>query len=212
MTEQDPTETTGAGRVEPAFGLAPATRAMTRLLLAIDDDALGGPTPCEHYTLGDLVEHVGGLSLAFTWAAAKSWPDQPSQAPSGDAGRLPADWRATWPTRLETLAEAWRAPEAWQGMTQAGGVDLPGHVAALVALDELVVHGWDVARATGQPYEVDPAHLAAVHGFVAAVAREAAEGVGSPRIFGPPVPVGEDPPILDQVVGLAGRDPGWQPG
>ncbi len=39
-------------------------------------------------------------------------------------------------------------------MTKAGGVDLPGEVAGLVALDELVVHGWDVARATGQAYDV----------------------------------------------------------
>lgn len=37
----------------------------------------------------------------------------------------------------------------------AGGVDLPRQVAGLVALDEVVLHGWDVAKATGQPYNVE---------------------------------------------------------
>ena len=52
-------------------------------------------------------------------------------------------------------------------MTQAGGIDLPGEIAGLVALDEVVIHGWDVARATGQPFDSNPAVLEAVHGFVA---------------------------------------------
>ena len=51
-------------------------------------------------------------------------------------------------------------------MTQAGPVDLPGDVAALVALDEVVVHGWDLARATDQPYEPGEAAALACLGFV----------------------------------------------
>jgi hypothetical protein len=36
-------------------------------------------------------------------------------------------------------------------------VTLPGEVAAMVALDELVLHGWDLALGTGQQFECDPA-------------------------------------------------------
>jgi hypothetical protein len=39
-------------------------------------------------------------------------------------------------------------------MTKAGGLDLPGEMAGVIALDEIVVHGWDVARSSGQPYDV----------------------------------------------------------
>ena len=42
-------------------------------------------------------------------------------------------------------------------MSRAGGVDFPGEVAGMVALTEVVVHGWDLARATGQPYGIDAA-------------------------------------------------------
>ena len=53
------------------------------------------------------------------------------------------------------LAAAWRDPAAWEGMTRAGGVDFPAEVGGFVALTEVVIHGWDVASATGQPYDVD---------------------------------------------------------
>jgi len=207
MTEAaSTTERTGGPGAPP--DLRPAAEAMGRLVAGVRDEQLGSPTPCPDYTLGDLVEHVGGLALAFAWAARKSWPDGAAgQSPSGDAARLPSDWRDRISADLRALAAAWQDPDAWQGMTAAGGIDLPGEVAGIVALDELVVHGWDVARSSGQPYVVADEHLGVVHGFVAQ-AQEQASG-GGPGIFGPPVAVADDAPLLDRVIGLAGRDPGW---
>ncbi len=146
--------------------LEPATRRMAKLILGISDELLGRPTPCPAYTLGDLVDHVSGLTLAFTAAARKDPGHIGSQGPSGDASRLGDDWRTRIPRDLAALAEAWRNPAAWQGTTRAGGLELPGEVAGLVALDELVIHGWDVARASGQAYDCDPVSLQVVHGFV----------------------------------------------
>jgi uncharacterized protein (TIGR03086 family) len=191
--------------------LEPAARRLGELVRDIPDEMLDTPTPCPAYKLGDLVNHVGGASLAFTGAAAKDMGDATSRAPSGDASRLADDWRTRIPSDLTRLAEAWRDPTAWTGMTKAGGVELPGEVAGLVALDELVIHGWDVARATGQPYESDPATLEAVHGFVAQFSEPGMEAARE-GLFGPPVDVPDDAPLLDRVVGLAGRDPTWTPG
>ncbi len=178
---------------------------MAELVRNVADDKLGDRTPCPDYSLGDLIEHVGGLSLAFTAAATKTMGDDTAQGPSGDASRLEDDWRTTIPERLTALAAAWKDPEAWTGMTRAGGVDLPGEVGGLVALDELVVHGWDVAKASDQPYDPGADELEAVHGFVSQFT-----GDDTPdSIFGPPVPVPDDAPLLDRVIGLTGRDPGW---
>ncbi len=91
-------------------------------------------------------------------------------------------------------------------MTAAGGVDLPAEVAGIVALDELVIHGWDLARATGQPAGYDGPELEAVHGMVQQFRSSGVDG-----LFGPPVPVPEDAPLLHRIVGLAGRDPSWEP-
>jgi uncharacterized protein (TIGR03086 family) len=190
--------------------LEPATRRMAELIAGVPDELLGGPTPCPEYRLGDLVEHVGGLTVAFTAAATKATVGVGGTAPSGDASRLDADWRTRIPRDLVRLAEAWRDPEAWTGMTQAGGVDLPGEVAGLVALDELVIHGWDLARASGQPYDVDRELLEAVHGFVAQFSGPGNESSRN-GLFGPEVEVPPDAPLLDRVVSLAGRDPSWSP-
>src|SRR5205085_1778758 len=130
--------------------LEPAARRLAELIANLPDDRLGGPTPCPDYSLADLVEHVGGLSLAFAAAAAKELGPMTGPARAGDGSRLADDWRTRIPLQLAAMADAWREPAAWEGMTRAGGIDLPGGVAGVVALDELVVHGWDVARASGQ--------------------------------------------------------------
>jgi uncharacterized protein (TIGR03086 family) len=181
---------------------------MAELIRSVPDDLLGAPTPCPAYTLGDLIDHVGGLSLAFTAAATKTGGELLAQGPSGDAARLAADWRTDIPRDLVAMAEAWRDPEAWTGMTQAGGVDLPGEVAGLVALDELVVHGWDVARASSQPFACDAASAEAVLRFLEPFSAQPDQGAA---LFGPVVPVSDRAPLVDRVVGLAGRNPGWSP-
>ena len=188
--------------------LGPAAQRLGALVSAIPDEQLAAPTPCPDYSVGDLVEHVGGLAQAFTAAATKNTADAAPGGPSGDASRLVDDWRVQIPRDLDALAVAWRDPDAWTGMTSAGGVDLPGEIAGLVALDELVIHGWDVARATGQDYDVDAPSLAAVHQFVEGFSAPGADRGG---LFGPVVAVPDDAPLLDRTVGLAGRDPNWSP-
>ena len=188
--------------------LEPAARRMAELVRGVPEDALDRPTPCPEYALGDLLDHVAGLTHAFTAAATKKTADTGSEGPSGDASRLGDDWRTRIPRDLPALAAAWRDPAAWSGTTEAGGVELPGEVAGLVALDELVIHGWDVARATEQHYDCDPPSLVAVHGFVAQFSGPGQEGERA-GLFGPVVDVLDDAPLLDRVVGLSGRDPGW---
>jgi uncharacterized protein (TIGR03086 family) len=189
--------------------LEPATRTLARLVGRVSDHQLTAPTPCRDTSLGDLLDHVDGLSLAFTAAASKTPLEGGSHAPSADGSRLGPEWRQRIPDRLAALAQAWRDPDAWTGTTQAGGIDLPGEVAGLVAIDEVVVHGWDIAVATGQDFACSDELLDAAYAFVQASVAENPQG--TPGLFGPPVPVSEDASLLDRLVGLTGRDPSWRP-
>ena len=183
--------------------LAPAARRLAELVEEVPDEALDHPTPCEQYSVGDLLDHIAGFAVAFRAAAVK---DPLDGAPSGDAGNLDPDWRTSIPRDLLALAGAWRDPDAWSGMTAAGGVDLPAEVAGVVALDELLIHGWDLAKATGRPSGYDGPGLEAVLATV-----QQFRGSGIEGIFGPQVAVADDAPVLDRILGLAGRDPDWQP-
>jgi len=190
--------------------LEPAARRIADLVRAVPDDLLAGPTPCPDYSVGDLLEHVGGLAIAFRAAATKRALPGGSRPPSGDAARLGEDWRSRIPGDLLAMAGAWREPDAWTGLTKAGGIDLPGAVAGVVALDEIVIHGWDLAMATGQPYRCDQPTLEAVRGFLERSARPDQQQARS-AIFGPVIGVPDGAPLLDLVVGLAGREPSWAP-
>ncbi|WP_329106691.1 TIGR03086 family metal-binding protein [Streptomyces sp. NBC_01439] len=191
-----------------AFDLGPQARIVARLAAAVPDALLAGRTPCPAYTVGDLLGHLASLSIAFRDAARKDLGATTETPPGQAAHPLPARWREDLPRVLGELAEAWQDPAAWTGMTRAGGVDLPGPVAGVVAVDELVVHGWDVARATGQQYVPDQVALRASHAFLLAAAREDGRDGG---VFGAVVPVPEDAPLLDRAIGLSGRDPAWTP-
>ena len=191
-----------------AVDLEPAARRLADLVAGVSDGQLDAPTPCSDYRLGDLIHHVGGLALAFTAAARKDRGEASNRRSKGDASQLGSDWRERIPQDLATLAEAWRDPQAWSGMTRIAGLEMPGEAAGVFALDELVVHGWDVAQASGQPYDCEPTALEVVHNLVA---QFSGPGMDQQRqgLFGPEVAVSDDAPLLDRVIGMTGRDPNW---
>ena len=188
--------------------LEPAARRLADLVANVADEDLARPTPCPAYTLGDLIEHVGGMAIAFMAAARKERDARTDQPPPGDAARLAAGWRERIPRDLRDLGLAWREPSAWQGMTRIGGMDSPAETVGLVLADELAVHGWDVARASKQPYTCEPDVLEAARQFLELFASpDAPSGPEVP--FGPATVLLPEAPLLDRVVALAGRDPGW---
>jgi uncharacterized protein (TIGR03086 family) len=183
--------------------LGPATERLAGIAGAIRDEHLDAPTPSD-VPVSTLLAHVTMLAEAFRAAAAKE-PDQ--GPPPAEPPALPADWRSVLPARLTALAAAWREPGAGDGDTSAGGLPMPAPVAAAVALNEVVLHGWDLARAVGHDYEPGPAEVAACLTFV----EPAAQPEGVPGLFGPIVAVPDDAPAFDRLLGLAGRDPAWKP-
>ncbi|MTD15056.1 TIGR03086 family protein [Nakamurella sp. YIM 132087] len=178
----------------PSPDLRPAADRLAGLLPAISDDQLDAPTPCGDWTVRDVLQHAVELTGAFTAAAVKKAPDVQLDG-------LPDDWRERLPRQLGELAGAWDDPAAWDGECEAGGVTLPSRIMGVVALDEIVVHGWDLAVSTGQAPDVRDEDAHACLGFAAN-----ADGV-----FGPALPVADDAPVLHRLLGATGRSADWSP-
>lgn len=187
--------------------LRPAAHRTAALLAQVDDPKLALPTPCGPASVGDLVDHLGMFASNFTAVAGKELDESTSVPPPAfDVGNLAAGWRQRLAADLDALADAWSAEEAWEGSTWVGGMHLPAEVAGVIALDELIVHGWDLAVATAQPYDPSQAEVDAATAFVLAF-----DAPRDGRLFGPMVDVATSAPALDRLIGLTGRDPGWQP-
>ena len=180
----------------------PPVRQLRALLLGIDDDDMTAPTPCDEWTVGDLLDHIMDFTRAFTQAAHKltDAPGTSTPARRPSAERLPPHWRSRLPVLLEDLATAWKAPAAWTGSAQTGGATMPATATGAAAVHELTMHSWDLARATGQDFAADPRILEALIDFLS----------HSPGAFGPVVQIEDEASLLDQVLALSGRDPSWR--
>jgi len=190
------------------FDLHLGAQRLSALIAGTTDDDLTLPTPCPAYTVSDLIDHIGMTALAFGAAARKERSELNEVSPNRVPQPLAGDWRSRIAADFDVLADAWAAPGAWDGMTRIAGMDMPADEIGLVAAEEILVHSWDLARATGQSFDADP-------DLIVAARRMLGPGADpdTPRTdtvtFGAPHPVGDDASPLDQVIGLSGRDPAW---
>src|SRR5262245_29265531 len=117
----------------------PAAQRLTGVATAVGDDQLGLPTPCADANVGDLIDHLGVVAVRFVAAARKDLEVGAAPPPPPSSADLEPGWRERLARDLLALADAWSDLRAWEGMTAAGGIEMPAEVVGLVALDELVV-------------------------------------------------------------------------
>uniref|UniRef100_A0AAU3H346 TIGR03086 family metal-binding protein n=1 Tax=Streptomyces sp. NBC_01401 TaxID=2903854 RepID=A0AAU3H346_9ACTN len=187
--------------------LQPACRRMTDVLAGVSSDQLTHATPCTDYTVGDLINHVDEVSRGFAALARKERASTGNSDSADDAGNgampLGRDWCEPVTAHVLALGESWTDPAAWRGSTDAAGVELSNQVWGRIALTEMVVHGWDLATATGLPFELPETTLRACLDHVT----EFVPRAPVPALWGPTVVVPYDAPLLDRIIAITGRPP-----
>ncbi|WP_433324256.1 TIGR03086 family metal-binding protein [Spirillospora sp. CA-294931] len=187
--------------------MVPAAEAAARIVRDVPTDRLDAPTPCPDWSVRDVVNHLIYWSARGATAAHKQ---QPPPGPGEDHDfTAEGDWAELYAVQVRKSAEAWSEAAAWEGQTSLSGAQ-PGMPAPMIGgmlLGECVLHGWDLAVATGQP--------AAFPGEIVQAAYDqlvpTAEMGRQYDAFGPEVPVPDTAPLLDRLLGLSGRDPRWKP-
>ncbi|SEM54253.1 TIGR03086 family metal-binding protein [Nonomuraea pusilla] len=170
-----------------------AAERTSALVRSIRDDELTLPTPCSEYDVKGVLAHLEWVASMFESAGRGEEP--PAQG----------EYSGDFPERAQRMIAAWERPEAWEGVSP--GMGLPKPVLAHMCLTDLVVHGWDLARATGRPYEAPEDAVAELLPF----ARQMAPMGRERGAFGPEVEVPAEAPAFDRLLGLIGRDPAWKP-
>lgn len=185
--------------------LKPACRQMIDVLAGVSDEHLTNPTPCAEYTVRDLIDHVDEASRAFTAIAREVSVEgrhtEPTTEPA--TASLSDGWRESVAKNVRALGDAWDVPAAWAGRTDAAGVELSNELWGKIALTEMVVHGWDIAKATDQPFNLPHETLQACFDHVS----EFVPNAPIESLWGPAIEVPADAPLLDRVVAVTGRHP-----
>ncbi len=163
---------------------------------AVPDDAWSNPSPCEDWKARDIVQHVvdtQGMFLGFVGREMDALPsvdDDPEGAVRGATGRI-----------LRDLEDPQLASETFDGMmgTQAFEAAVDRFLSA-----DLVMHAWDLAKATGQDPTIPAEDVAALREAMKDFPSEAMRGPGA---FGPEIQVPEDASEQDRLLAFVGRQP-----
>lgn len=176
--------------------------AFQRKVAAVTPDAWDNPSPCADWTARDVVGHVVDMHHVML----RSVEREPTAAPSLREDPLGAFLSAR--TDVEALLEDSELA-ASQCSTPMGPMTVEDHIDG-VASQDLVIHGWDLARATGQDDTIDPQEVERMWPDAQNIGEELrTPGAFGPGIvvFGPEVAVPADAPLQDRLLGLMGRHP-----
>jgi uncharacterized protein (TIGR03086 family) len=188
------------------------TEVLERLaaVVDLDTDQLDRPTPCAQFDVGQLRNHVLGWLQFF--AASFADPGAASPRPDADAFALTDGERASVVV-AKALAGIHRAiADGVAGeIVTMSSARMGGDSVLAMALGEYIIHAWDLARATGQPYEGPDAAIGPAHEFLRSTVAPEYRGPDS-GFFDGEVGVPEGASALDALLGFAGRDPAWAPG
>ena len=173
----------------------------------ITGEQLHDPTPCTELDVEHLRTHV--LGWLTTFAAGFAEPGGQAPLDRLEDYAVPADPAAEVRSASDTMAAALRGGAAGRPM-RLGNSAMPGDMALSMILWEYQVHGWDLARATGQPWSPPAAAAEESLEFAPGMLTDDYQGEG--KAFAPRVPVPATAPPLDRLLGLSGRDPAWPAG
>ena len=160
------------------------------------------PTPCRSWDVRALVNHVVNDVRQFTGTVGGGRFQRRDDDVIGD------DWAGAYRAAAAGLLAAWRREGALDRTVRLPFGEVPATWSVGQQVANFAVHGWDVAKATGQPTDLDPE----VGRFALAWGRENLKpqfrgDEASGQSFGPEVAVADDAPLYDRLAGLFGRDP-----
>ena len=185
--------------------MAAASAEAARVVGNVPPHALDTPTPCGDWDLRTLLNHT----ILWTSYSAERRAHGESVAEELMNNDFTADpgFREDYARQIGKAVTAWSAPQAWEGKLNVMGDATPAADVGAMLLMETALHGWDVARATGQEFSADDKTARALEDIVQAQAELFRKYQG----FADAVEPTPDATAFERALTLSGRDPNWKP-
>jgi uncharacterized protein (TIGR03086 family) len=182
--------------MDPLVAHQRAQDVFSRVLARVKPHQMDAPTPCEQWTVRDVIEHViGGNERVVIRAGLR-------REPAARPGDLVQAHRATASAAQAVFA----APAGMKTMFELPIGRVPGSAFIRIRTTDALAHAWDLAKATGQSTDLDPElatqMLAASRQHMTATLR------GNGNFFGDPQPCDGGRPPADQLAAFLGRPVG----
>jgi uncharacterized protein (TIGR03086 family) len=181
---------------DPLSRFEAAAAQAERVVAAVRVDQLADPTPCTAWTVRDVINHLTTGNLMF--AAIVSDGPRPDRS----ADHLGDDHVAAFGDSVTRLSEAFAKHDVLANTYATPMGEGPGALLVSMRFNELMVHSWDVAKATGQSTDLDPELAeASLASFQAAPFLPRGEG----KPFQESQPVPPDATAADRLAAFMGR-------
>lgn len=183
--------------MNPSDQLRTGADAITALIAGTRPDQMDGPTPCSEWSVRDVLNHVVGGAHMF----AAAFSGNPAPAHDGPGDLIGDDPAAAWAGAVDAFVASIDAPGALDNMVPMPWGDTPGPMVYEILKFDILVHAWDLARATGQPFD-PPADL--VENTIG-VAQMMLSPQMRATVFGPEMPVPDGASPIDRLAAFTGR-------
>ena len=184
--------------------MAAAAAEAARVVSNVPEGTLNQRTPCGDWDLRSLLNHT------ILWTSHSA--ERRAHGESVDEELMNKDFtadpgfREDYARQIRKAIDAWGDPAAWEGDRDMMGSPTPAADIGAMLLMETALHGWDVARATGQEFSADDTTAAALLHIVAAQAELFRQYQG----FADPIQPPPNATVFERALTLSGRDPGWK--
>ena len=185
--------------------MAAAAAEAARVVTGVPEGTLNAPTPCSDWDLRTLLNHT------ILWTSYSA--ERRAHGESVDEELMNKDFtadpgfREDYAQQIGQAIDAWSDPAAWAGTRNVMGAETPAADVGAMLLMEMALHGWDVARATGQDFSADDKTARALQDIVDAQAELFRKYQGFADAVEPP----RNATAFERALALAGRDPSWKP-
>ena len=183
--------------------LAQAFASTRGILARVTPDQFDAPTPCVSWKVRDLANHV--MEAATWFAACVVGGAAPDPDPNTGVDYAAGDVLANYDKAMGAALGAFGAPGAQEKLLKLPFGEMPGSAFMGLAMTDVFTHGWDLAKATGQPTDIDPEMANQLLAGVQATMTDGFRGADGVAPFGPAVEAPDSASAADKLAAFLGR-------